>query len=166
MNFYRRYPLSPKMIWIFPIVGVLLLLGAAWAEKCRRDFLDYSIESQGQVTSLMAGDEVFFPVFEFKTADGRLFTRRSRFGSTRPPHDVGEVVEILYPADAPGDAEIKDVAEGHFGTYVLLALGSGFLILGLTVIRFTGTAERRVSAQRTRYRYRSPSPSPSFPPEK
>ncbi len=128
----HQMPLSSQLVWIFPIIGICMLSGSFYAEKSRRDFLKNATEVRGKIIGFTTGKSTLMPVFQFTTPEGRTLTRQSHFGYGTPHHEVGDEEAVLY-VFATGSAEVKEDAEGHFLTYFLIAMGGGFLIIGLSV---------------------------------
>ncbi|WP_330458381.1 DUF3592 domain-containing protein [Streptomyces sp. NBC_00820] len=67
-----------------------------------------------------------YPVVEFTPANGPSRTFESSSGANPPSYDEGDDVEVLYRADAPGDARINSfgdlwLAPVIFGGFGLLA---------------------------------------------
>ncbi|MFE1175942.1 DUF3592 domain-containing protein [Streptomyces sp. NPDC058773] len=70
---------------------------------------------------------VAYPVVEFTSADGMPRKFRSSAGSNPPSYQKGDLVEVLYRADSPEDAQVNG-----FASLWLLPLIFGGVGLGLS----------------------------------
>jgi len=123
-----------RSLFISLALGVCLLLAAVakWIEM--RNFVDRAEHAQGTVVEMLAtfspGSEPtsYTAVIRFTTRSGRVVTFEDPFRSSPAQFEVGERVEVLYPADDPAAARNS----GSLWSPVLL-LGVGgvvFVVLG------------------------------------
>ncbi len=93
------------------------------------------LDSDGSLSS-------YYPRFTFTAQDGQSYTALGSVGSRPARHKVGDVIEVIYPADNPAKAEISDAFDLYFlpGAFALMGMVEGFLGAVLMLI---GTALRR-----------------------
>jgi hypothetical protein len=69
----------------------------------------------------------YSPNVRFEIPGGRTISFESTYSSSPPAYEIGEQVEVIYPLDAPQDAEIKGA--GRVFRIVFMAVG-GLVMLG------------------------------------
>jgi uncharacterized protein (UPF0333 family) len=95
----------------FLAVGVVLIaVGVPFFLKARQ-FNATALHASGKILQLerqATGKDVsFFPVFSFKDQAGAEHVIHSRVGSSHFNYDVGDTVEVLYPANDPEQAKLN-----------------------------------------------------------
>jgi len=122
--------------YVFSIVGLLMLIGAAMLYVRTERFLAEAVHVQGEVIDLVeswskdSDGSVYKPIVRYLTADDKEVEFVSSMGSYPPAYKVGETVEVLYLPDQPGSAEIKGFGEQWLGVLVLGFLGGIFFCIG------------------------------------
>lgn len=102
------------------------------ANGVRAEARVYSVEEHRR-----RGVSTYYPIFVFRTADGRVTRERSAVSvSSLEPYRGGRTVEVVYdPADTSTVRPAASVAEGPgalpwiFGGFALAAFGLGALVL-------------------------------------
>ena len=121
------------------IAVVVLVAGAATLVHTIR-FVQGADRAAGTVIELRSevsdGDEVFYPVVRFTTAEGRSVEFVSSSGSSPPSESVGDEVEVLYDPDDPNDAQLSGFFHLWLWPLVLGPLGLIFGCFALFAPRF------------------------------
>jgi hypothetical protein len=144
--------------YLFGLVGAGLLIGAFLVVQNTRSFLEDAVSAQGVVLDLVGRSGstssgtsyTYAPRVRFVTAAGRTVTFVSSTSSNPPDYQVGETVEVLYPADAPERARL----DGWFSLWgaaaILGGMGSVFsgISVGLTVAASRGRRKGRTAPHR------------------
>ena len=109
---------------IFTFIGIAFLVGAVFAYRYTKNFLDNAETAQGVVTELTfkrsKSGGSYYPTVRFTAKDGTTYTATSTSGSRPPSYEVGEAVQIRYNPANPTDIEMP----GFFDTWGLtLVLG-------------------------------------------
>lgn len=90
---------------VFFIAGVVILVRTvqfvAGAEHATGTVVDLSREIDDE------GDETFYPVVRFTTAEGQEIEFVSSSGSSPPSESPGDRVDVLYDPDDPSDAKLS-----------------------------------------------------------
>jgi hypothetical protein len=81
----------------------------------------------------IAGPSIYFPVFEFTTAEGKTLRVRSSVGSARRIHEVGDTVDILYDRENPEEVIQKG---SPAATFAVLILFIGIILIGFAIAKF------------------------------
>lgn len=122
-------------------IGGVLLGGAIIVFLMGKPF-EAKSETTGTVIAIEADQDepdIFRAVVRFTTPNGQTYTFRSRVGSGKPTHKVGQTVTVLYSTSNPQTAEIKGQSRllliilGGFGLCLLCAgavVGLVGLLLG------------------------------------
>ena len=120
--------------WVFPIVGVLLLVGALLLWNHSRQFVASAHTAQGTVVELIESRDsdgsTYKPVVRFTAVDGREVTYTESFSGNPPPYEVGETVEVLFNTDKPHKARIKGFMSLWLGSTILGGMGLIFAAIG------------------------------------
>jgi LPXTG-motif cell wall-anchored protein len=100
------------------------------------EFVDSAQSASGSVVEVEArtdsdGDTLFYPVFEFTTAEGEEIQFRSNSGSNPPSRDKGEKVEILYDPNQPQNARENSFSGLWMFSTILLVFGGIFALAGV-----------------------------------
>lgn len=138
--------------YTFFTVGAALLVGSAALVAHTRGFIANAQRAEGTVidvlanrsTSSSSGTSVTYsPVFEFRTADGRLVEVRSSTSSNPPSHTEGDKVPVLYLPASPEDARIASYFPLWGGATITGGLGAVFFLVGAVMIVLPLRAQKR-----------------------
>jgi hypothetical protein len=120
--------------WLFPVLGVLLLVGALLLANNSRRFVASAHATPGTVVELIASRDsdgtTYKPVVRFTATDGREITYTETFSGNPAPYDVGETVEVLFTPDEPSKARIKGFMSLWLGPAILGGMGLIFAAVG------------------------------------
>lgn len=124
--------------YTFAVVGIGMLLGAFFLYKNTQAFLQSAVTTNGTVTEVVRSrsnnSTTYRPVVKFKTESGQLIEFTSSTGSSPASYARGEVVEVLYEADAPSKAKIN----GFFALWalptILGSMGAVFSLITLSIL--------------------------------
>jgi hypothetical protein len=110
------------------LIGIFFLIFYIAQRDKTKHYRKHAIKTQGVVTDLVLArssrrPNCYHPIVEFKLADGLEVSHENSFGSTPPLFKKGEIVELLYLPEKPGDFIILSKNPQKF--YVI------FLIIGL-----------------------------------
>ena len=113
---------------IIGLTGVIFLVFYIVQRDKTKHYRKHAIKTQGVVTYLVLArssrrPNCFHPVVEFKLADGLEVSHENSFGSTPALFKKGEIVELLYLPEDPGEFIILSKNPQKF--YVI------FLVIGL-----------------------------------
>ncbi|HSL43114.1 MAG TPA: DUF3592 domain-containing protein [Anaerolineales bacterium] len=130
------------VLGIFTGVAVLMLLIAALTSASAILKINREESAPGRVVEIIQRREYvneedriiqdyYFPVVQYVSRDGRPHSVQMSEGSSRPDHEVGDEVTVLYNPERPLDARIKS-----FGSSTLMWIWPG--ITGLLGLAFLG----------------------------
>lgn len=118
-------------------LGMLAVCVATFVHAMR--FVSGAERTTGTVIELSSefsdGDEVFYPIVRFTTAEGRSVEFESSSGSSPPSESVGDQVDVLYDPDDPEDAQISGFF--HLWLWPLVAGGLS-LMFGVVALFYPG----------------------------
>jgi Protein of unknown function (DUF3592) len=129
-------------------LGLMLLLGAAWAVSSTKTWLAHAIEVEGKVIEMVRTRDrddttyLFAPVVEFRTVDGRSIEFESAVRSYPPAYRTGQTVSVVYDPDEPRYAAIKGFFSLWLMPIILGFIGSVFLIVGTAMVVMSSWAAR------------------------
>jgi hypothetical protein len=131
----RRRRGSAGAQWLlraFVAIGVLALAWGAIDLVRTVHFVKNAEHATGTVVDVSReiddeGDEFFYPVVRFTTAEGKEFEFKSDSGSNPASHSTGDEVDVLYDPDDPDDAQLSGFFDLWLFTIVPFAIGTGFL---------------------------------------
>lgn len=90
------------------------------------------VEVSGQVVSLSTNCDSdgcsYSPIVRFTTRNGQTITFESKFSSSPPSYDVGEVVTVIYATENSENAIIK--GEGQVLRIVFMSVGGTIMAVG------------------------------------
>ncbi len=120
---------------IFAVIGLVMLLAAAYSGVSTQRFLASAAQAEGVVVE-MVGGETQAPVVAFTAPDGRRVQFQSSVSSNPPGFHVGEQVRVHFDAANPDDARLDSFMHLWFVPVFLGGMGSifggvGFFILYL-----------------------------------
>lgn len=137
-----------KLRNVLLLTGVSLLCGSIYLFITTQHFLKVAELTTGTVVELAVsrssdGSSTYWPVVQFQTQNGQLIEFISSSGSNPPAHDLGDVIEVLYPNDEPTEAKINSYLDLWLMFIIVTALGSLFFAFGLGMLYFGGRVRRR-----------------------
>ena len=109
--------LGRLIIWTFPVMGSLFLLGALISAHNTQMFLRRSVTTQGRIVGLKPVHSTrdnsisFAPVFRFDVPGWHFATVISHTSSNPPAFKVGEVVTVHYEQGHPQEAVIDSFGQ-------------------------------------------------------
>ncbi|MEQ4675082.1 DUF3592 domain-containing protein [Providencia vermicola] len=127
-----------KYRFIFPIflvIGLLFLVGTAFALYSGMDMAKNGIKTTGIVTDLDISvsedkSKTYFPIIEFTTLENQQIEFRSSMGSSSYRNSIGQSIDVLYNPANPQDA-IIDSLFGVYGLSIILGIFGGvFTLIG------------------------------------
>lgn len=127
-------------------LGVLLLLGAAWAVSSTRTWLAHAVEVEGRVIEMVRPRDsdntgyLFAPVVRFQTVEGATVEFESGLRTNPPAYKKGQTVTVLYDPDEPRYAKIRGFFPLWFMPLILGFIGSIFLLVGTAMVVMSGRA--------------------------
>lgn len=121
---------------VFGLVGGLLFVIGVFLFIRTRAFISSSQEVKGTVIRMLSssgseGGTVYAPVFKFTTIQGQVMEVEEKVYSSPPGFSVGEVVDILYDPQNPGNARAKKWSSLYFVPLLLSGMGAIFGGIGL-----------------------------------
>lgn len=129
-------------LWLFPAIGVLMLAIAVVIWTTRMRFEATAIHADGEVTALVHSSStdsdgnsssIYCPEVRFLSRDGRTVEFSGSTCTQPASYDVGDSVEVLYPADAPRRARLNGFAERWLGALIVGGIGLVFALVGLAI---------------------------------
>ncbi len=98
------------------------------------------IPTTGRVVELVEstgeqGETLYSPVFQFTAADGSEHRKKCTWASSHALYSIGESIEVIYPADAPGMARQNTFMAFYFWPCVcafvscMFAMAAGAILL-------------------------------------
>jgi hypothetical protein len=125
---------------VFLAFGVAALIGSvvtlvlaaqfvAGAERATGTVVDFDVTIDSE------GDETFYPVVRFATADGNEIVFTSSSGSYPPSQSPGDRVDVLYDPDDPDDARLSGFFDLWGVPGIAFVLGAVFIAVGLFLRR-------------------------------
>ena len=129
-------------------LGVLLLLGAAWAVSSTKTWLAHAIEVEGKVIEMVRERNsdntgyLFAPVVRFQTVEGNTVEFESGLRSNPPGYRTGQTVSVFYDPDEPRSAAIKGFFSLWLMPLILGFIGTVFLMVGTAMVVMSGSAGR------------------------
>lgn len=129
-----------KILFIFLIIGLLMLVGGGFLANHNYQFVQQSVSQQGSVIDLERSKSddsyVYHPVVSFVTPDDQTIEFRSSVGSNPPSYQVGETVEVIYLPMEPHKAKINSFFSLWFVEMILAILGLVFFLIGFLPLLF------------------------------
>jgi Protein of unknown function (DUF3592) len=119
---------------LFLIIGVGLLGGAAyWAEGMRQQAAR-GVHVTGSIVGVARGSNGGgFPIFRFRSSDGRMHEVRS-VTSSGLSYAAWDPVQIVYEEGDPQGARLDEGWRSYLGPMALAALGFVFTLLGAVAV--------------------------------
>jgi hypothetical protein len=124
---------------VFGLVGSLLFVIGVFLWIRTRAFVSSSQEVKGTVIRMLStsgseGGTVYAPVFKFTTIQGKVIEVEEKVYSSPAGFSVGEVVDILYDPQNPGNARAKKWFSLYFTPLLLSGMGAIFACIGLVLL--------------------------------
>jgi Protein of unknown function (DUF3592) len=120
------------------VVGPGLLLIAAVTGVERALFLRSAATAEGAIIALRdtqsAGSKSFFPIFQFKAANGKSYTVTSNIAERPTSWRLGGPVRVLYQPDRPENARIDSFAQLWMLQVVVGVVGAAFSTIPVLVL--------------------------------
>ncbi len=115
-------------------MSLLILLVGVWLYLRTRGFISTAGQATARVVALQMDEagEVYYPIFEFTTADGKMLRIKGSTGSNPPRHKVGDVVSLLYDPRRPEDARERKFLD--LWALPSMAIGLGGLCTTILVL--------------------------------
>ena len=82
-------------------------------------------------TSNGSSNTMYQPIIEFKTDTGELVTYTDPTSTSKPSHQIGDQVEILYNRKFPNDARENNFWSLHLPDVIVMGLGGLFMLMGV-----------------------------------
>jgi hypothetical protein len=122
------------LLRVFVAIGVLALAWGAIDLVRTVHFVRTAEHATGTVVDVSReidddGDEFFYPVVRFTTAEGKEFEFKSDSGSNPASHSNGDEVDVLYDPDDPDDAQLSGFFDLWLFTIVPFGIGVVFLVV-------------------------------------
>jgi len=132
--------------YTFTIIGLGMLVGAAFIYRSTDLFLAEAIKTEGTVVELVQSQSddstIYRPVVQFTSQNGQEIEFVSSSGSNPPSYSRGEKIEILYHSKDPQNAKINDFFSLWGGPVILGGIGGVFFLVGAGII-LVGTLKAR-----------------------
>lgn len=129
-------------VWIFPLIGVGLLVGAVLAFVSAQKFKASALSTVGEVVeyaeSWSSNDNggqtrMYAPIFRYEV-DGKQFEQTSTMSSSSRDYKLGQRVKLLYSADKPEAAQLDNPVHTYMVPGILTFMGVIFCIVGFVVV--------------------------------
>ena len=140
-----------KVFFIFTIIGILMLAGAAFLSNSTYQFIQQAAIQTGTVVAIEQSESkdsyVYHPVVKFVTADNQAIKFRSSIGSNPPSYRIGESVDVIYIPAEPHKAKINSFMSLWFVEIIVAGIGSIFFLIGaipLFIIRLGKNTRKRL----------------------
>ncbi|MGB3612836.1 MAG: DUF4870 domain-containing protein [Elainellaceae cyanobacterium] len=132
-NLLRRAAIALLSLAVLPFV---MLAGSAYWLNSRSSWLTTLSPSQGMVTRVLEqpsedGDALYQPVIEFQDDSGETYRLSSLWWSSRPTHEKGESVAVLYSPTDPNRALVNRWIEKWLPMTLAIAISAIFLLFSL-----------------------------------
>ncbi|MGO1071526.1 DUF3592 domain-containing protein [Lysobacter sp. CA199] len=130
-------------LWLFPAIGVAMLLGAIVIAMVQQRFQSQALRAQGVVMghALGRGDsdssrsgDTYCPVVRFVDGDGQQIEFVGGVCSRPRAEAAGETVAVLYRQGDPHDARIDSFLNRWFAVLIVGGIGSVFALIGAFIV--------------------------------
>jgi len=124
-----------KIPLILIAAGILLVAASVYFYMTTENFIEDAHTAPGEVIALVdtpadiesSGGVLYAPVIKFTTEEGTTITFQSTHAANPAPYDKGDIVEVLYTPDDPGNARVHDFISVWLASLISLFLGICFL---------------------------------------
>lgn len=119
-----------KWLWIFPGIGLLLLVIAVSMQVYRLSDQAQMSHTRGKIIDLESG----CPSLLFSDANEQVHRYRSNTCTNPPAFEMGEWVNLYYDPQNPADARIDSFGQNWAGSLIVGGIGVVFLLIGLALV--------------------------------
>jgi hypothetical protein len=126
------------------VVGLgILFLGWQWYAS-RQSRVAAMLSTQGEVVDFVSRltsssnrgrTYIFYPVVEFRTAEGEIIRFEGSSGSNPPMYRVGDTVRVRYDPHIPQSAVIDSWWDVLIPLIIMIAIGGALTYMGITNLR-------------------------------
>jgi hypothetical protein len=129
-------------VWIFPLIGIGLLVGAVYAFISAQQFKASALSTIGTVVDYNehysrndngSSTLMFAPVISYEV-DGREYRQTSSVSSSHREYKLGQRIKLLYPADKPEAMQIDNPMHVYMVPGILTFMGVIFCIVGFICV--------------------------------
>jgi hypothetical protein len=129
------------------VIGVasMALVTALGAFIYSLNFVRTATLADGHVVQLQKDESdpsSFHTVFTFRDSQGTEHTVESALASSPPPYKIVEVVVVLYNANSPADAKIRNFFSIWGLAFITATLGLVALPTGIVILKWPGISAR------------------------
>ena len=128
--------------WLLLGFGAMGMVGDTVWIAARRRWRRTAARATGVITALDgtggAYGTIYAPTFRFETPDKRVWTIELMTGTSPAAYSVGEVVPVVYDADAPMGARIDGFVGMWLGLTILMCVSGVMFLVGLIGVMFPG----------------------------
>ena len=119
-----------KWLWMFPGIGVLLLVIAVGMQLYRLSDQAQMSHTRGKIIDVEKG----CPSLLFSDASEQVHRYRSNTCTNPPAFAVGEWVNLYYDPQNPSDARIDSFSQNWVGSLIVGGIGLVFLLIGIAIV--------------------------------
>jgi hypothetical protein len=129
-------------LWLFPVIGVGLLIGAGFAVYRTNQFRRTASEAIGEVVDFYEYDSsdddggtthMYDPVIRFTPEGGSAVEHRSGIASSSRDYKLGTKLRVLYDPKNPEKFQINSPFRLYFAAGILAFMGVVFTLVGVLV---------------------------------
>lgn len=124
---------------IFLTVGLAISSAGGYCFWETQNLLQNGLRSPAKVVEMRKppAARYYSPVVQYETAEHKVITAASKFGSNPPTHKVGDSVTVIYRAASPEDIRLDEPFELWFLTGLLGGMGLIFVMVGGGILIFS-----------------------------
>ncbi|MFE8101138.1 DUF3592 domain-containing protein [Brenneria goodwinii] len=130
-----------KVLVCFLVIGMMIFGGSGYFFIKDYNFKQSAVSAKGVIVDLdrsvnksssSSASSSYFPIIAFFAPDGKKITFRSDMGSSSYADSYGEVVDVLYDPDNPGNAKINPQSTFlfYFAPFMMAIMGLTFILVG------------------------------------
>ncbi|QTF10550.1 DUF3592 domain-containing protein [Brenneria izadpanahii] len=130
-----------KVLMCFLVIGMMILGGSGYLFIKDYKFKQSAVSAKGVIVDLdrsvkksssSSESSSYYPIVGFFGPDGKKITFRSDMGSSSYADSYGEVVDVLYDPDNPGNAKINPQSTFlfYFAPFMMAIMGLTFILVG------------------------------------
>lgn len=125
--------------WLFLVIGVGLLIGAAFAALNSVRLIQQGVRTTGNVVDFIEsfdeeGTLMYSPVFVFLDENGQEHRIQSSYSSSSPGYTRGQIVDVVYPRGDPERARLPNAFSYWGVTLILGFIGVAFVFFGVMAL--------------------------------
>ena len=121
--------MEPYLRFLFPTIGIILLIVELVILLQRRSFRQRSVRVQGRVVDVVSNGRYYYPVIEFQTKEGETYRIASDIGSYPVYKRKGERVTVHYDPRNPEHF----INNTGFAGFLFIALTTLIAVLFITI---------------------------------